>query len=462
MTYLFMQRPMRSLTAALLCTSVAVSGCSTTGGSPLSAISGSAQYNDAGDPCNQFREPLRASKDYFAQTIIESAAIGAVTGAATGLLVGILSGGDKSDLLKRTAIGAGVGAAGGIAAGYLKAKRQEVADQQALEAAIRGDAGADSSRLQTFATAMDSMHFCRVRQMETLRAQALAGEIDKTTLDRRLDFVEAQIRQDDALIEDVLGKAFERNKIYAVAFAETTGTTEDAVLAPVQTYLPTVVTQPITFDPLPVYESGATYETVAIDQSVPVAPAPVETVAIAQPTYEAVSIDPAQPVATVPIQPVPQPGPTYENVSLDAAQPVPEYRAATPAPVQVAAPVQAAPQPVQVAAPKPVQVAAVPPQPVPSPRTRSTAVVADEAEYDARRARARAQAQAARQRAAQQPSAAATVRQASVRSQGNQIADNGRILSGLQAAHGSHVGAKDNLLASLRGMDLSGPPEIPA
>ena len=201
-------RRRRTLVAAVTALALVLQGCSGSGiGGMFNSLAG---YDDPSDPCNYARQPLLESGRTFSQSIITGAAIGALGGAAAG-----------ASLSRNSAQGAGFGAlAGGVLgamSGYLAAKQEQARTQSELIASIDRDAASDNRTLVSARNAIGTLTRCRRKQVADTDRAYRSHAITAPQARQELEKVHGQMRADDQLIAEVLGKVGERTQTYVSA-----------------------------------------------------------------------------------------------------------------------------------------------------------------------------------------------------------------------------------------------------
>ena len=205
----------KGLLVVVLSAGLVLSGCA--GSSALRS-----KYAVAGDVCEAKREPIYTLQDEFAEKVWQTALIGGLFGAGLGLILG----GDVEGAI----LGGIVGAASGAAAGYLRAKASQVETREDLVASIDSDINADSERLQGLNVALRNLNDCRESQLDALKADIEGGRIDKADAGIRLEEIRTAMSNDNAIINEVLGEADERQVIYVEAQATAQEVEQEAVL----------------------------------------------------------------------------------------------------------------------------------------------------------------------------------------------------------------------------------------
>ena len=175
-----------------------------------------SKYGNRTDVCYYARKPLIESGDVFAHSIYTGAAIGGATGAAAGAIA-------AKDKVQGAIVGGVIGIAAGAAAGYLHAKQEQTKSRAELIASIDADAARDNRQLVTGSNAIASLTHCRQDQIASVERNYRSKAITSADARRQLTTIQAAVRDDNALIKDVVGKAVDRSTVYTQARAESGG-----------------------------------------------------------------------------------------------------------------------------------------------------------------------------------------------------------------------------------------------
>ena len=202
------RRPLRLAIAGLMLGALTLQGCA--GGGIGSMFNGLESYNDPSDTCNYARQPLIESGRAFSEDILAGAAIGAVGGALAGAAID-----------RNRGQGAGFGAiAGGLAGavgGYLAAKQRQAQNQAELIASIDRDAYRDNTTLVRASNSIGTLTRCRRTQVAGIERSYRGHTITAADAKAQLQHVHDQMRADNDLITQVLGKVDDRSQTYAGA-----------------------------------------------------------------------------------------------------------------------------------------------------------------------------------------------------------------------------------------------------
>jgi hypothetical protein len=150
----------------------------------------------------------------------ESMVAGSVGGALGGAALGAIASGGSG---RGAAIGAGLGALAGALGGYLYAKQQQAQTQQELLASIDADAARDSQQLAMTNSALGRLVACRQNEINQVAAQYRSKAITAAQAKAAYETIGAQMAEDGALINDVLGKSNDRAATYVSARTQTLG-----------------------------------------------------------------------------------------------------------------------------------------------------------------------------------------------------------------------------------------------
>lgn len=194
-------------TARVLCFTVLIAGCTTTGGRD-----GASQ--------TLAEKRMREQAATFNQTIAEGAALGCVAGLVLGALVSSRGDGQRGQGM---AIGCTAGAAVGGATGYYVADKQEqYASTEERLAAMTTDLRADNQRL---ADLIDASHQVLVADRATLRRlekQLAEGVITRDKTRQQLAAVDDNTRY----LEQTVASLKKKQQEYAMARARSQGSAQ--------------------------------------------------------------------------------------------------------------------------------------------------------------------------------------------------------------------------------------------
>lgn len=183
--------------------SMALGGCVTTREDRIGV-------DDGKDACYQQRVLLDSTGDYFAESMIAGAAIGAITGAAAGL---IIQGNARGAL-----IGAVSGAALGAAGGYWQAKMQQGREQAVLS--VISDAQKESETLSKTQLALDQLLKCRRGEISKVKADLKAKRISREEAEQRMAAIRNQLNKDYEIATKISADATKRRDEFVKAANE--------------------------------------------------------------------------------------------------------------------------------------------------------------------------------------------------------------------------------------------------
>ena len=152
---------------ALLAVALALPGCASRYGSPMTKVN---YYPQCYRPVQQLREDEN--------TVARSTAAGAITGGLLGAIVGGLASGD----VKGAVAGAAVGATAGGVAGNIYGKKQQRTHDQQLLAEYNRQLGAASAAMDRQPAAANVAIHCYKQAFDRLVADYKAGRITKEEL----------------------------------------------------------------------------------------------------------------------------------------------------------------------------------------------------------------------------------------------------------------------------------------
>jgi outer membrane lipoprotein SlyB len=156
--------------------------------------------DDKNDICYSARGELRQSEHYYAQSIIQGAAVGGVAGAGLGALTAAISGGNIGSA---ALIGGLSGAVVGGAGGYYLAKQKDISDEQSLAASVRGDILAENGQIDRTAVAFARLRDCRFAAAERIKAEYKASHITKDIAVKQLDDLKRQFDEDIKISQEL-------------------------------------------------------------------------------------------------------------------------------------------------------------------------------------------------------------------------------------------------------------------
>jgi hypothetical protein len=156
--------------------------------------------DDKNDICYSARSELRQSEHYYAQSIIQGAAVGGVAGAGLGALTAAISGGNVGSA---ALIGGLSGAVVGGAGGYYLAKQKDISDEQSLAASVRGDILAENGEIDRTAVAFARLRDCRFAAAERIKAEYKASHITRDIAVKQLDDLKRQFDEDIKISQEL-------------------------------------------------------------------------------------------------------------------------------------------------------------------------------------------------------------------------------------------------------------------
>ncbi len=156
--------------------------------------------DDKNDICYTSRNDLRQSEHYYAQSIVEGAAMGGAAGAGLGALAAAINGGDIGSA---ALIGGLSGMVAGGVGGYYLAKQKDISDEQTLAASVRGDILAENSEIDRTAVVFAKLRDCRFAAAERIKAEYKAGRITRDIAVIKLDELKHQFDEDIKIAQDL-------------------------------------------------------------------------------------------------------------------------------------------------------------------------------------------------------------------------------------------------------------------
>lgn len=181
-----------------------LSGCSSLGG----------YTDDKNDICYSWRSQLRQSEHYYAQSIIEGAAIGGAVGAGAGVIGALITGGDVG---KGALIGGLTGLVAGGVGGYYNAKQKDIADQQALARSVRSDIMTANGEIDRTSIAFAGLRDCRFAAAQKVKNEFRTGRITKDQAMKQLDELRKLFDEDIKMAQELGMKMNERLTEYQEA-----------------------------------------------------------------------------------------------------------------------------------------------------------------------------------------------------------------------------------------------------
>lgn len=156
--------------------------------------------DDTSDICYTSRNELRQSEHYYAQSIVEGAAVGGASGAGLGALAAAIGGGNIGTA---ALIGGLSGAVAGGMGGYYLAKQKDIRDEQALAASVRSDILAENGQIDRTAVAFAKLRDCRFAAAERIKLEYKAARITRDTAVKQLDELKHQFDEDIKISQEL-------------------------------------------------------------------------------------------------------------------------------------------------------------------------------------------------------------------------------------------------------------------
>jgi hypothetical protein len=213
-----LNKSFRVMIATTTAACLLASGCGTTRPSP-----------EPDDPCDQYRRPLIKVQEDAAKTWVSGTVVVSFVAALAGAAC-LASGGSKAVC---AAVVAGF-LATGVAVVYWKEKREEAKNREELQAVLDGEAGDARTRFNPAKVALQQLTACRTQQIGDLdrRLRALGQQAEDrlqniVAIKADLDHVMGHVSQDQALINEILGRADQRATEIAETKARSLGVTLD-------------------------------------------------------------------------------------------------------------------------------------------------------------------------------------------------------------------------------------------
>lgn len=203
MEFKLMRRAFRALVVMVSAGSLALSGCAEAPHNYTTA---------AGDVCVAERQQLKSFQDYFFQSMVQGAAIGAVGGAMAGLLLG----GDAKGAL----IGAGTGAIIGGVGGYYSAKAKATSNPVQLTQSVYTDVNNENTQIDSLTASFQRLSECRLRSAQAVKADYAAGKINQADAQAKLNQIKSWYLEDISFAESLGAKMNERGAEYDNASGE--------------------------------------------------------------------------------------------------------------------------------------------------------------------------------------------------------------------------------------------------
>jgi outer membrane lipoprotein SlyB len=173
--------------------------------------------NDGSDVCRAQVVALDSTGNFFGESIVRGAAVGAVGGAILGGLIAAATGRRGSDISAGAAIGAVAGGLTGGATGYFQARQQQAADQAALNQSIASDLAAENAQLDRTQIAFDQLMDCRFGTAQRIREDVRAGRLARPQGEAAMADVRALTQRDIQLAQTINGRIAERGAQFDTA-----------------------------------------------------------------------------------------------------------------------------------------------------------------------------------------------------------------------------------------------------
>ena len=156
--------------------------------------------DDKNDICYTSRNDLRQSEHYYAQSIVQGAAVGGAAGAGLGALTAVISGGDIGT---GALIGGLSGVVVGGVGGYYLAKQKDISDEQSLVASVRSDILAENGEIDRTAVAFAKLRDCRFAAAERIKSEFKAARITRDVAVKQLDELKLQFDEDIKISQEL-------------------------------------------------------------------------------------------------------------------------------------------------------------------------------------------------------------------------------------------------------------------
>lgn len=167
-----------------------LSGCSTM----------NVSQDDKNDLCYTSRNELRQSEHYYAESIVQGAAVGGAAGAGLGALTAVISGGDIGTA---ALIGGLSGAVAGGVGGYYLAKQKDISDEQSLATSVRSDILAENGEIDRTAVAFARLRDCRFAAAERIKSEYKSARITRDTAVKQLGELKLQFDEDIKISQEL-------------------------------------------------------------------------------------------------------------------------------------------------------------------------------------------------------------------------------------------------------------------
>ncbi len=191
-----------SMVASVSLVAASLAGCST----QQSRIGA----DDGTDSCRAYVVALDSTGNYYAEDMIQGAAIGAVGGA---LLGGLASGSWKG-----AAVGAAAGAVAGAIGGYWQHQMEQGRDQAILS--VVSDMRRENEQMDKTNAAFQQLSDCRHRDAAQIKAQYAAKAISREDAQSRLRYLAVLARKDMVILNNIVANSDKRVSEYQYAAAQ--------------------------------------------------------------------------------------------------------------------------------------------------------------------------------------------------------------------------------------------------
>jgi len=156
--------------------------------------------DDKNDLCYTSRNELRQSEHYYAESIVQGAAVGGAAGAGLGALTAVISGGDIGTA---ALIGGLSGAVAGGVGGYYLAKQKDISDEQSLATSVRSDILAENGEIDRTAVAFARLRDCRFAAAERIKSEYKSARITRDTAVKQLGELKLQFDEDIKISQEL-------------------------------------------------------------------------------------------------------------------------------------------------------------------------------------------------------------------------------------------------------------------
>lgn len=203
---MLLRRALRLPFTLFICLALLLPGCAGMGG---------GEADDPNDVCRPERVALRSTGQFFAQDIIEGAAVGAVAGG----LIGLVAGGNA----RSAALGALAGGALGAVGGYWRARQKQYANQAQLYQAVYGDLERENASIDKTQIAFSRLVACRDNEAARIRADYRAHRLTREQAAALMAAVRAHADSDLRLARSISGHIHQRSEDFSYASREIEG-----------------------------------------------------------------------------------------------------------------------------------------------------------------------------------------------------------------------------------------------